>query len=75
MSPCHPSTQRSLPVLPAHRRNGHRNGLDAALRADMGLYGGLHGKTRRTRTCNPVPNAKRTLNAHVIIKVHEVGAP
>jgi len=63
MSSCHPSTQRPLPALPVL----HRNGLDAAL--------GLLGKTSRTTLAKPVPTPKRTLNANVIIKVHEVGAP
>lgn len=74
MSSCHPSTQPSLPAFPVLRRNG----LDAALAAALGTVQGpiaLHGKTPRTGLSNPVPTPKRTLNANVIIKVHEVGAP
>lgn len=70
MSSCHPSTQPSLPALPVLRRNG----LDAALGTVQGPIA-LHGKTPRTGLSNPVPTPKRTLNANVIIKVHEVGAP
>ncbi|MBK8725934.1 MAG: hypothetical protein IPL96_07710 [Holophagaceae bacterium] len=67
MSSCHPSTQRPLPALPVLHRNGLGVALDGAL--------GLLGKTSRTTLAKPVPTPKRTLDANVIIKVHEVGAP
>lgn len=69
MSSCHPSTQRALTAMPVLPVLG-RKGLGAAMGATP-----LRGKTHRAGLSNPVPNPKRTLNAHVIIKVHEVGAP
>jgi hypothetical protein len=63
MSSCHPSTQRPLPAHPVLNRKAR------------GTACSLQGRTLLTATTHPVLNPKRTLNAHVIIKVHEVGAP
>jgi len=63
MSSCRPSTQRPLPALPAPGRAGSSAAFS------------LHGSTVSAGTTHPVLKPKRTVNAHVIIKVHEVGAP
>ncbi len=74
MSSSLPSTQRALNAMPALPVHG-RKGLAAPGREGLDAVQGLHGNAFRTVTPNPVLNPKRTLNATVIIKVHEVGAP